>query len=152
MSTAYISLGSNLGDRELNVNRAVELIGMRAGKMIVSSSLFETMPWGFADQPAFINSACSIETTLSPQELLLTLRAIEDELGRDRSALRWGPRVIDLDILLYNSLIIDEPNLRIPHPHMHERIFVLAPMVEIAPEAVHPVLGVCMEDILGRLG
>lgn len=149
--TAYIGIGSNLGDREQNVNGAVELIGLRAGRLIASSSLFETPPWGVVDQPAFINSACAIETTLSPQELLLTLRAIEDEMGRDRGALRWGPRLIDLDILLYDSLILDEPNLRIPHPHMHERIFVLAPMVEIAPEAVHPVLGACMEDMLGRL-
>ncbi len=152
MPIAYIGIGSNLGDREENVRRAVELLGQRAGLITASSSLFETEPWGVADQPRFINAACGLETSLSPHELLVALRAIELEMGRDRcTEQRWGPRVIDLDILLYGDLVLDTPELTIPHPRMHERIFVLAPMAEIAPETTHPVLGLCMADLLGTL-
>ena len=151
MPIAYIGIGSNLGDREGNVRRALDLIAERAGLITATSSLYETEPWGVTDQPQFINAACGVQTALAAEELHRTLRGIEDEIGRDRSVEKWGPRVIDIDILLYGALVLDTPELVIPHPRMHERVFVLAPMVEIAPETMHPALGIRMADLLGRL-
>ncbi|MBM4145726.1 MAG: 2-amino-4-hydroxy-6-hydroxymethyldihydropteridine diphosphokinase [Nitrospira sp.] len=150
MSIVYIGIGSNLGDRKANCMRAIELL---AGKGIVvrkESSLYETDPWGDKNQPKFLNMAIEIETEIKPQDLLSLLADIEKELGRKRSY-KWGPRVIDLDILLYNSLTIDEDDLKIPHPFMHERDFVLKPLYEIAPDVKHPVLNLSAGELLQKL-
>lgn len=150
MSIVYIGIGSNLGDRKANCMRAIELL---AGKGIVvrkESSLYETDPWGDKNQPKFLNMAIEIETEIKPQDLLSILADIEKELGRKRSY-KWGPRVIDLDILLYNSLTIDQDDLKIPHPFMHERDFVLKPLYEIAPDVKHPVLNLSAGELLQKL-
>ncbi|MDA8433777.1 MAG: 2-amino-4-hydroxy-6-hydroxymethyldihydropteridine diphosphokinase [Nitrospiraceae bacterium] len=139
MTVAYIGIGSNLGNKGGNCLKAIELI--RQGGLTVSrvSSLYETAPWGIKNQPRFINMAVEIKTGLPPGELLALLKTIEKKMGRKKS-MRWGPRRIDLDILLYGDLTVRDDALTIPHPHMHEREFVLEPLSEIAPEAVHPVL------------
>jgi 2-amino-4-hydroxy-6-hydroxymethyldihydropteridine diphosphokinase len=150
MSIVYIGIGSNLGDRKANCMRAIELL---AGKGIVvrkESSLYETDPWGDKNQPKFINMAIEIETELKPQDLLGILAGIEKEFGRKKSC-KWGPRIIDLDILLYNSITIDQDDLKIPHPFMHERDFVLKPLYEIAPDVKHPVLNLSTGELLQKL-
>ncbi|MBI5640992.1 MAG: 2-amino-4-hydroxy-6-hydroxymethyldihydropteridine diphosphokinase [Nitrospirae bacterium] len=139
MSIAYIGIGSNLGDRRLNCIKAIEALEDLGMHILKRSSMHETKPWGMADQPKFINMALEVETGLAPIELLRALKCIEKNMGRKPEP-RWGPRVIDLDILLYDDLILDDDTLVIPHPHMHERAFVLKPLSEIAPEKLHPLL------------
>lgn len=139
-TTAFVSLGSNLGDRKENLDAALRLMGERVGVRVAAVSAFiDTAPVGKTDQPRFLNAVAWIETTLPPAELLTALLDIETRLGRVRTE-HWGPRTIDVDLLLYGRRIISEPNLAVPHPLMHERRFVLAPLAEIAPEAWHPVL------------
>ena len=137
---AYIGLGANLGERELNLRRAVELLGADPAIEVVGvSSLRETDPVGYVDQPRFLNGAVALETTLSARELLGRMLAIERELGRDRtSEERWGPRTIDLDLLLYGNERIDEPGLTVPHPRLTERRFVLEPLAELDAELSLP--------------
>ncbi|MHB1393544.1 MAG: 2-amino-4-hydroxy-6-hydroxymethyldihydropteridine diphosphokinase [Clostridia bacterium] len=136
---AYIGLGSNIGDREANLSRAVAFLGQVNGvEVIAVSSYYNTAPVGYVQQPDFLNAAAEIITTLSADELLQVCNCIEKELRRER-IIRWGPRTIDLDILLYGDRIINEKYLTVPHPRMHERIFVLEPLNEIAPQALHPV-------------
>jgi len=138
--TVYLSLGSNVGDREEYIEQAVTLLKETPGiKVVRRSSNFETQPEGKKNQPLFINCAVEITTNLSPQSLLDLMQGFEDTLGRDRS-LEWGPRTIDIDILLYGNELISEDKLSIPHPLMHERIFVLEPLQEIAPNVIHPIL------------
>jgi 2-amino-4-hydroxy-6-hydroxymethyldihydropteridine diphosphokinase len=139
MATVYIGIGSNLGDREGNCLRAIELVEERGLEVRVRSRTYETEPWGVKDQPRFINMAISVKTGLDPRRLLGLLRDVENRMGREETV-RYGPRTIDLDILLHDSLVVKEPGLEIPHPMMHEREFVLAPLAEIAPDVVHPVL------------
>ena len=135
---AYVGLGSNLGDREATLRRALELLADEEGIEVVAVSAFrETDPVGYLDQPRFLNGAATLETTLPPRELLGRLLAVEQALGRTRGdGPRFGPRTIDLDLLLYSGEEIDEPGLRIPHPRLHERRFVLEPLAELAPDAV----------------
>ena len=143
----YLGLGSNLGERRKNIEASLDLLmenpSIRVKKI---SSLIETEPEGVKKQPFFLNGVVEIETDLSPFLLLKFLKSIEKALGR-KSARRWGPRIIDLDILLYSDLIIDDDNLKIPHPLLTERDFVLAPLKEIAPEAIHPILGKKIQEI-----
>lgn len=146
MAIVYIGIGSNLGDRKRNCRRAVELLRREGVRVAKASSLHETGPWGVVGQPDFINMAVEAETALSPRELLVLLKSMEKEMGREEGV-RWGPRVIDLDILLYEGLVLEEPGLRIPHPLMHLRGFVLGPLAEIAPGVMHPVLGKSIRDI-----
>ena len=150
MSVAYIGIGSNLGDREFNCKQAIGFLRQKGITVSKESSLYETKPWGVTDQPLFLNMAIEIETNLKPFELLRTLKDIEKEMGREETFL-WGPRIIDLDILLYDNYIVNEKGLRIPHPHMQDREFVLRPLCEIAGDVPHPLLLLSIEELLQRL-
>ena len=136
MTRAYVGLGSNLGDRETTIRRASELVGARR-----LSTIRETEPWGLVDQPRFLNAAAELETDLRPRALLDCLLEIERELGRTRGGPRYGPRTIDLDLLLYGEETLDEPGLRVPHPRLHERPFVLEPLWELDPALEVPGRG-----------
>jgi 2-amino-4-hydroxy-6-hydroxymethyldihydropteridine diphosphokinase len=136
---AYIGLGSNLGDREAMLRHAVELLDAEDGIDVVAvSTLRDTEPVGFADQPRFLNGAAAVETELEPRELLERLLAVERALGRERTGPRFGPRTIDLDLLVYGDLVVDEPGLTVPHPRLAERRFALEPIAELDPELVLP--------------
>ncbi|HEX6725334.1 MAG TPA: 2-amino-4-hydroxy-6-hydroxymethyldihydropteridine diphosphokinase [Gaiella sp.] len=140
---AYVGLGANLGDREATIRRAVSLLDDLAGVTVVGVSILrETEPWGPVEQPPYLNGAAVVETELGPRELLAALLDIERRLGRNRGdEERWGPRTIDLDLLLYDDLVLDEPGLGVPHPRLHERRFALEPLAELAPDAVVPGRG-----------
>jgi 2-amino-4-hydroxy-6-hydroxymethyldihydropteridine diphosphokinase len=150
MPVVYIGIGSNLGDRKHNCLKAIELLGENGIVVKKRSSMYETKPWGIEDQPRFINMAVETETDIEPQRLLRILKDIEKQLGRTETQ-RWGPRIIDLDILLYGSLVLKENGLEIPHPLMHERDFVLKPLSEIAPEVRHPVIGKTVKELMESL-
>lgn len=146
----YLSLGTNLGDRCLNLMKArdhllPEVITLHA------SSVYATPPWGYEDQPEFLNQVIEVCTDLSPLALLSRLKAIEVEMGREET-FRYGPRLIDLDILFYGEQVLEADSLQIPHPRLHERAFVLVPLQEIAPDFVHPVLGESITSLLSKLG
>jgi 2-amino-4-hydroxy-6-hydroxymethyldihydropteridine diphosphokinase len=145
--TAYIGIGSNLNDREKNCLRALELLQKKEINIIKRSSFYETEPWGVKDQPSFINIAVEIKTEVEPEQLLKILKDIEKEIGRKES-FKWGPRVIDLDILLFDDIVLNENNLKIPHPLMHQRDFVLKPLCEIAPNARHPAFKLSIYELL----
>lgn len=158
MSRVYISLGSNLGEREKNIKEAIRLIVSEASllptkeskkkiNIVKISSIYETEPIGFTEQNWFLNAVIEIETTLSPQELLVVLQQVESKLGK-KIERKWGPRTIDLDILLYDDIILDSPDLQIPHKLMHERAFVLIPLVQIAPNIKHPVLNKTIKELV----
>ena len=138
MSITYLSLGSNLGDREKNINAAIEQL-RSLGTLKAVSSHYETAPQGGLSRSWYINCVARLDTTLSPQELLDNIHAIEQNLGRVRAE-RFGPRTIDIDILMYDDEILNEPDLTIPHPRLHERAFVMIPLLEIAPSLTHPIL------------
>ena len=141
MTVAYIGLGANLGMREETLHRAVELLGAADGVDVLAvSELRETEPVGVVGQPSFLNGAVAIETTRVPRGLLDLLLEIEQSLGRVREE-RWGPRTIDLDLLVYGNEVVAEPGLRVPHPHLHERRFALEPLAELAPELDVPGRG-----------
>ncbi|HET6421372.1 MAG TPA: 2-amino-4-hydroxy-6-hydroxymethyldihydropteridine diphosphokinase [Geobacteraceae bacterium] len=151
-SSAYIALGSNLGDRELNMLRGIAEIGKLPGTRITAlSGFYDTQPVGPVEQDNFLNAALRIETSLSPHQLLSELQRIETETFGRKRTVRWGPRSIDLDILFYGNLVIAGEDLTIPHPCLHERRFVLAPLVEIAPGLVHPGIGRSLAEILDDL-
>ncbi len=147
--TAYIGLGSNMGDRTGACRKALELLS-KAGTVTAVSSFYCTEPVGYREQDEFINAAAAISTDLAPHDLLKTCREIEDRLGRIR-VIRWGPRALDLDILLYGGTVVNTPNLVVPHPQMSLRGFVLVPLCEIAPRVVHPVLNKTIEQLLREL-
>jgi len=130
---AYIGVGSNLDDPVRQVSAAIEALGS-LGEVSAVSSLYRTQPWGKTDQPAFVNAVVALETTLRPHALLGALKRLETQLGRARTSERWGPRRIDFDILMYGDEEIDDGDLVIPHPRLHERAFVLVPLAEIAPQ------------------
>ncbi|MFQ5329320.1 MAG: 2-amino-4-hydroxy-6-hydroxymethyldihydropteridine diphosphokinase [Thermodesulfobacteriota bacterium] len=151
MTTIFIGIGSNMGDRVNNCRRAIELIGEQMVLRRVSS-FYETKPWGYAKQEDFINCVVEAATSLGVGELLALLQKIERDVGRDGvAAMRWGPRIIDLDILFYGDTVVEEEGLNIPHPHLHERAFVLAPLAEIAPDLIHPRLKVTTLEMLAEV-
>jgi 2-amino-4-hydroxy-6-hydroxymethyldihydropteridine diphosphokinase len=139
MAIVYIGIGSNIDDRLANCMEAIENFKNHDIDVKKISSPYETKPWGIKDQPDFINMAVEAETSLSPEELLRVLKDVEKKMGRQDSV-RWEPRLIDLDILFYNDRIIDMEDLRIPHPFLQKRDFVLLPLAEIAPDKIHPLL------------
>ena len=141
MTLAYVGIGANLGPREETLRRAVEILGRADGiEVVVESEFRETDPVGVLDQPPFLNGAVSVETTRSPRALLDLLLEIERSLGRVRGE-RWGPRVVDLDLLVYGNEVVDEPGLRVPHPRLHERRFALEPLADLNPELEIPGRG-----------
>ena len=149
--TAYIAIGSNLGSKALNCRLAVERLGLISGcRVVAHSGLFRTEPIGVRDQDWFVNGVVAVETVLPPRVLLETLLATEAGMGRERNE-KWAARIIDLDILLYGQAMIDEADLRIPHPLMHLRRFVMVPINRLAPHLVHPVLQRTMAELLAGL-
>ncbi len=152
MTRAYIALGSNLGDREATIRDALAALAEEPGIEIVAvSSLVDTEPVGVADQPRFLNGAASLETELTAQSLLALLLDVERRFGRRREGMPpHGPRTLDLDLLLYGDAVIDEPGLRVPHPRLHERAFVLGPLAEVAPDLEVPGKGE-VQTLLARL-
>ncbi|GBD99209.1 bifunctional folate synthesis protein [bacterium BMS3Abin07] len=133
MHDVFIGIGSNIGNREDNCNRVINRIDEAGMEIVSRSSMYETEPWGVKTQPLFINMVIRVRTDADPHDLLRQLQSIEKEMGRQKGP-KWAPRVIDLDILLYDDLTVDEPDLKIPHPYMSEREFVLKPLSEIAPD------------------
>ena len=146
---AYIGLGSNEGERELMISRAVQLLRQRAGVRVTQLSfLREYDAVGGPPQEKFLNAAVEVETELTPHALLDVTQHIERELGRRPSTVRWGPRPIDLDLLLYGDLVVNDPRLTLPHPRMHERTFVLEPLAQLAPHVAHPLLHRTIQELL----
>jgi 2-amino-4-hydroxy-6-hydroxymethyldihydropteridine diphosphokinase len=150
MHTVFFGIGTNLGNRKANLRKVIELIGETIGRVLKSSSVYETAPWGFEAENDFLNMAVMVETSYSPAELMKKITGIESMLGRERNQDRYSSRVIDIDILLYDDLVMAENGLKIPHPLMHERKFVLAPLSEIAPEIIHPGLKMTISALLKR--
>ena len=140
---AFVGLGGNLGDAAATLRAAVQVLdGLPHTRVVRASRLFRTPAWGLEDQADFINGVAMLETTLGARELLDALLATERQFGRERDpAQRWGPRTLDLDLLLYADEVIDKPGLRLPHPHLHERAFALVPLLEIAPDILIPGFG-----------
>ena len=150
MTRAYVGLGANLGDREATVRAALEQLTAEPDVEVVGVSAFrDTAPVGLADQPRFVNAAAAVETTLSARELLDRLLAIERRLGRTREGPRFGPRTIDLDLLLFGDEQIDEPGLEVPHPRLHERLFALEPLADLDADLVVPGQGAVSDLVAG---
>ncbi len=145
----YLALGSNVGDRAAYLQTAQDLIQQYVGKIARRSHLYETEPWGNAQQDHFLNRVIMVNTTLSPREVLEAIAKIERQLGRQRQSQekKWGPRTIDIDILFYGRRIIRDKGLEIPHPELHKRAFILVPMLELAPDLEHPVLKKPMDQL-----
>ena len=151
MTRAYVGLGSNVGDRERMLWGAIHMLAFNPEVDVVAVSVFrETQPVGFVDQPPFLNAAAAVETDLEPRAVLDLLLAVERELGRTRDGPRFGPRTIDLDLLLYGDEELDEPGLAVPHPRLHERAFALEPLADLDPELVVPGRGT-VQALLARL-
>ncbi len=147
--TIYIALGTNLGERLNNLRLAIQTLQPEV-IVLAESHIYETPPWGVEEQPPFLNMVIKAETDLEPEALLEHLKQIEAKSGREKS-IRWGPRLIDLDILFYDDLILNTPPLVIPHPRLYERAFVLVPLVDVAPNLEHPVLKKNMFELLAQV-
>ena len=148
---AFVGLGSNLGERETLIGQALdELAALPETTLIRVSSLYDTEPVGVIEQPRFLNAVAMLDTELTARQLLWNLQRIEARLGRTRSQ-RWGPRTMDLDLLLYGDLVIEEADLRLPHPELARRAFVLVPLVELDPQLTHPASGLSVVQMLARL-
>lgn len=146
MNRVYIAFGSNIGDRGKVIEEALRLIENRGFRIVKRSRVYETEPYGYTNQPSFLNGVLEVDTELSCREILKKLLQIEAELGRVRE-FHWGPRKIDLDIIFFNNEIYDEDDLKVPHPDMHNRGFVLGPLNEIAGDFVHPKFGKTIKEL-----
>ncbi len=152
MAITYIGLGSNLGRKKANIRRAIKLLSKKKDiKILKVSSLYETEPVAYVEQDWFVNACLKAETNLSPRQLLNTLKDIEKKLKRKKAFLKWGPRTIDLDILLYDNLKLKTKDLVIPHPEMHKRAFVLIPLLELEPNLIHPTKRKSILELLANL-
>lgn len=153
MAKVYLGLGTNLGDKEANLHAAIAEINKRVGEVTSLSACYVTEPWGFESANTFLNAVCLAETSLSPCEVLRITQAIEKELGRLKKSVdgQYSDRLIDIDILMYDDLVLDTPTLTLPHPLMHRRLFVMEPLAEIAPELSHPVLHRTMREFLTEI-
>lgn len=152
MAIVYLGLGTNIGNRRGNLVKAAALLAERVGDILALSGFMETEPWGFESENLFLNAAIKMETPLTPDELLSVTQAIEREMGRDKkSDGTYHDRVIDIDILLYDNQVIEQPGLIVPHPLMQERLFVMAPLAEIAPFERHPLLGQTFMELADSL-
>ncbi len=152
LHTVYIGVGSNVGDRVDNCRKAVETLAASDGCLVdAQASLYETEPVGLEDQAWFVNSVVRIKTRLDPESLRVKLAGIEQAVGRRPGGVRFGPRVLDLDILVFDDVVLRTAHIEVPHPRLHERRFVLAPFCDLDPEFVHPVLGVTIRTLLSDL-
>ena len=154
MALVYLCIGSNKGDKVNFIHLAARLIANSENiKLVRASTLYESEPWGDKNQPWFVNAVLEVKTTLSPQDFLKKMQEIETQLGRirDENTKKWGPREIDIDIIFWGNEIINEENLKIPHPYAHRRAFVLVPLLELIPDFVHPVLKKTLLDIHSEL-
>ncbi|HEY1202090.1 MAG TPA: 2-amino-4-hydroxy-6-hydroxymethyldihydropteridine diphosphokinase [Niastella sp.] len=147
MNKVFLLIGGNMGDRLQNLHQAISLLSAVVGPVIQQSAVYETAAWGKTDQPAFLNQALLLTSRLSARELIVTVLSVEEEMGRHRTE-KFGPRVIDIDIMFYNEDVINEPHLIIPHPQMQNRRFALVPLNELAHQMVHPVLNKTLEELL----
>lgn len=152
MAIAYLSLGTNIGNKRRNMITAAALLAERVGDVLALSDLYETEPWGFDSQNIFLNAAVQMEVSCTPFELLQTTQEIELEMGRiEKSKGVYHDRIIDIDLLMYGNQVIQTPELTLPHPLMHKRMFVMEPLVEIAPMVIHPVLERTIRDLYNDL-
>ena len=147
MNTAYLLAGSNMGNRTAYLQQATKIIEEQCGSIIARSHIYETAAWGVLDQPSFYNQALAVQTQLPPEQLMQTLLNIEATIGRLRVQ-KMGPRIIDLDVLLIDDLVLNTALLTVPHPHLTERRFALAPLAEIAPALIHPIAGKTITELL----
>ena len=147
MNKVFLLIGGNMGNRLQNLHQAITLLSASCGPVIQQSAVYETAAWGKTDQAAFLNQALLLNTELSAQELITTVLSVEEQMGRHRTE-KFGPRVIDIDIMFYNEEIINEPHLTVPHPQMQNRRFALIPLNELAPLFVHPVLKKTIKQLL----
>lgn len=150
MNKVYIAFGSNIGDKYKAIEDALEMLNQRGLRVTAKSKIYETEPYGYEDQPPFVNGVVEIETHLSCREVLKTILGIENDIGRVR-LIRWGPRIIDLDILMFNDEVYDEEDMKVPHVDMQNRAFVLEPLNDLCPEKIHPVLKKSIRSLLEDL-
>ena len=153
MSTVYLGLGTNLGDKEVQLRTAVNEIEKRIGRIMILSAFYTTIPWGLTSEHTFLSAACAVETSLNPYELLSVTQVIEKNLGRKHKSVdhHYADRLIDIDILFFDQIIIHEADLQIPHPLLTKRDFVLKPLVEITPELVHPINHLTIRKLWQRI-